>query len=261
MTRSVLTLSLQLMRYCSHHPHQMSPYRYQALEHSDSIRLLVLHPASDAATPIHCSLNHVRLSDQPKYEAVSYTWGDSTELYAISVDDTSEVEVRINCFNMMRHLRRTSHNRIVWIDAICIDQTNLPERSAQVKMMFEVYSDASSVVIYLGEETPGSRLVFEELVQAEQEHARVGGYWNLPALSHEVVEELDALIQRPWFQRVWTLQETNRNLWLYFMCGSARGSFSALNSCLHGYRTEHGEDVVTRTPGADGCFDRLHEDD
>lgn len=52
-------------------------YIYRPLEHADSIRLLILHPAVDDDTEIRCTIQHVRLSDPDlDHEAISYTWGD-----------------------------------------------------------------------------------------------------------------------------------------------------------------------------------------
>jgi hypothetical protein len=221
------------------------PYEYRKLAHTDSIRLLKLHPASDPSSPICCSLRHTRLSQHRNYEAISYTWGDDTALCPIYLCDGNrgQLQVRSNCYNVLRHVRLTDRPRVLWIDAICIDQTNLQERGHQVRSMDRVYEQASAVVAYLGEETPGSRILFEELARADEARIKTGEY-DRPPPSDIVIEELDKLIRRPWFRRVWVLQEVSTNAITYFMCGSARTSMEALYACLHGYSST----LVTESP-------------
>jgi hypothetical protein len=212
------------------------PYEYRKLAHSDSIRLLKLHPASDPSSPICCSLRHTRLSQHRKYEAISYTWGDDTALCPIYLCDGNrgQLQVRSNCYNVLRHVRLADRPRMLWIDAICIDQANSQERGHQVKSMDRIYEQASAVVAYLGEETPGSRLLFKELAKADETRSKTGKY-NRPPPSDILVEELNNLIRRPWFRRVWVLQEVSNGAIIYFMCGSAWTSMGALQECLYGY--------------------------
>lgn len=120
----------------------------------------------------------------------------------------------------------------MWIDAICIDQNNLVERAKQVRIMDKIYSNASNVIADLGEETPGSRVLFEELVEAE--YAMAKGY-SRPPPNNIIVRELEELLNRPWFRRVWVLQEVCVNSSVRFTCGSWSASCMALISCIFGY--------------------------
>lgn len=215
----------------------MLPYRYQSLKHNDSIRVLVLHPSLDVSAAIICTLQHARLSDTSlEYEALSYTWGDAEDEDVIFLHGgRRQMHVRRNCFNALRHLRGEREARHLWIDAICIDQENIRERTSQVRMMDRIYDSAWRVVVHLGEETEGTRLLFEELTEADKLLER-GEKCKRPPPSEDLVQELEILLQRPWFRRVWVLQEVCAKRLVMFMCGPASASFKALQQLCFGYR-------------------------
>jgi hypothetical protein len=211
-------------------------YQYHSLQYNDSIRLLILHPSSNDSSPIICTIQHARLSDTSlEYEAISYTWGDVTCQQPIYFyNGTRELRVGINCLNVLRHLRLGGCNQQLWIDAICIDQENLIERANQVCIMNKIFHSALGVRVHLGEETPGSCVLFEELVDADKSLLSTGTCNRLPS-SDIIAKELDNLFQRPWFRRVWVLQEVQQKRSVTFMCGSAGASWAALRDCLFGY--------------------------
>ncbi|KAH4079024.1 hypothetical protein HBI56_235370 [Parastagonospora nodorum] len=214
----------------------MSLYEYQPLEHWDSVRLVILHPAAQSSDPIRCSLQHARLTENPKYEAISYTWGNTSaprSLYVGGKDDF--LKSTKNCSNALRALRLVDGDRVVWIDAVCINQADTSERGHQVKSMNMIYEMASTVVIYLGEDTRGSRRLFKELATREMELSETGKCSRQPP-SDFIVSELEILIERPWFRRIWVLQEVSGNTSLTVMCGSVQTSLEILEACLHGYQ-------------------------
>lgn len=108
------------------------------------IRLVHLVPQSKNAansetqTLIHCSLSHASLDgrSKPIYTALSYTWGDPTCTKPIVIEG-SVVHVTQTLETALRHLQHDSVP--LWIDAICIDQTNVVEKGEQVHMMREIY--------------------------------------------------------------------------------------------------------------------------
>jgi len=61
--------------------------------------------------------------------------------------------VREKLRNFLQEARRRKHQGFLWIDALCIDQSNVDERNHQVAMMGEIYSKATSVIVWLGEST------------------------------------------------------------------------------------------------------------
>ncbi|KAM0512786.1 hypothetical protein ACHAPE_008539 [Trichoderma viride] len=87
----------------------------------------------------------------PPYKALSYVWGcwrrrDPPEILV----NGNKVKVTTNLEIALKHLRKQDEETIFWIDALCIDQSNIAERSSQVAQMREIYSKASEVIIFLG---------------------------------------------------------------------------------------------------------------
>jgi hypothetical protein len=121
-------------------------YVYTTLQ-EDEIRLVTLLPQS-AGLPIFCNMSHVSLESEPIYEALSYTWGAREALTTISFNDRTMV-VRRNLWMALSHLRHLTEPRVLWIDAICIDQSNNDERRSQVSKMFKIYEQASMVAVVI----------------------------------------------------------------------------------------------------------------
>jgi hypothetical protein len=130
-------------------------YKYATLQHPDSIRLLVLMPG-EMDSPIQTYLAEFRLQENPPYEAVSYTWANEDGDCSVSSQircDNARLWVTKNCELALRYLRETDSERILWVDAICINQKDVNERGHQVGIMRDVYSKAARVLIWLGEES------------------------------------------------------------------------------------------------------------
>lgn len=156
-------------------PSTSSPYQYQPLPERRSIRLLTLHPARKPTSPIQCSFTQITLADDDAtevyYEALSYTWGASHGTKPI-VCDAGSILVTPNCEQALLHLRYKLKPRMLWIDAICIEQCSSSERNHQVAIMGEIYSHAARTILWLGPETE------RELVQTLRNAARYGGWIN-----------------------------------------------------------------------------------
>lgn len=215
----------------------MLPYRYEPLEYDDSVRVLVLHPSLDSSEPITCTLQHARLSDESlEYRAISYTWGSAIREQRVFLHDGArELLVGDSCYSALRHLRHSRRGQLLWIDAICIDQENLREQGHQVSVMDEVYDRAFDVTVFLGEEDAGSLVLFRELAAADESLLEFGSY-KRPFPSDTIIKELDLLLQRQWFKRVWVLQEVYAKVSVTIMCGSASASQTALCELCYGYR-------------------------
>lgn len=120
----------------------MEPYKYQPLPplpaHGPApplTRLLTLHPGVPS-DPIHCSIFIANVQSTIPYEALSYTWGppsNSETPYVFC--DNRVVSITPNLDGALRVLRHPHQERVLWVDAICIDQGNLGERSRQVGYM------------------------------------------------------------------------------------------------------------------------------
>ncbi|KAF2656886.1 HET-domain-containing protein [Lophiostoma macrostomum CBS 122681] len=221
----------------------MLSFRYQSLQHNDSVRLLALHPSLHDSDPIRCTIQHARLSDTfLKFEAVSYTWGNAAQTQVIYFHNgTRELHVGHNCYNALRQLRHKHEDRLLWIDAICINQNNLQERARQVRIMSEIYSRAAKVLVILGASNANYGPLFEELAAADEELLRTGDCDREPP-SEAVLRLLEDLFQHSWFKRVWVLQEVCSKSSVQFFCGSASFSYTSLEKLYFGYRGT----VVTR---------------
>jgi hypothetical protein len=124
-------------------------FKYSPLNCPQSIRLLLLKPSRLRDTPLQCHLMRFKLSALPRYEALSYTWEGQRPCRPISCNG-SELLVTPNVEAALKQLRPRHFQRHLWIDAICIDQSNLKERSSQVSLMEQIYQNAVRVVVWLG---------------------------------------------------------------------------------------------------------------
>jgi hypothetical protein len=112
------------------------------------IRLLYIHPAA-WDDDIECHLETVSLNDHPKFQAISYVWGDTANKLPITVNGKS-LAVTHNVVTGLQRLRAADEVLALWLDAVCINQSDIHERSEQVQCMREIYSSAEEVFIWLG---------------------------------------------------------------------------------------------------------------
>jgi hypothetical protein len=140
-----------------------SAYSYSPLKHQDSIRLIKLKPSRKG--DLVCDLIELRLDNSPPYEALSYTWGGQLRDQFITCEGKS-LAVTANCKAALRCLCPSFKSRLLWIDAICIDQSSIEERNNQVRMMFLIYAKARRTLIWLGESDMNSKFAFKFLSTA-----------------------------------------------------------------------------------------------
>ncbi|PVH85940.1 HET-domain-containing protein, partial [Cadophora sp. DSE1049] len=163
------------------------------------------------------------------YSALSYAWGSNEKTNKIEVDN-SVMHVTKNLFEASQHLRFGTEDRILWIDAISIDQSNELEKGHQVRQMGNIYKEAEQVVVWLGTGSNLSGSFMEIMKQFERDSLVVHGDWRT-ALQSELFE----LLSQPWFQRIWVLQEIANARVATFLCGTTYVSsriFSQSSSLL-----------------------------
>jgi len=130
---------------------------YESLPHAcEYLRILTVH-AGHVSESIRCTLRTVSFHDKPSYDTLSYTWGDSTVTKPIEVDGVV-IEVTTHLEQALRHMRDAETDLVLWVDAICINQTDLREKSHQVALMGQIYSECAQVRIWLGCDIPKCRL-------------------------------------------------------------------------------------------------------
>ncbi|TLD33499.1 hypothetical protein PspLS_01055 [Pyricularia sp. CBS 133598] len=212
-------------------------YTYKAIDlATDAIRLFRLFPASDEEANtelIRCEIFETFLHEVEgvPYEALSYTWGDATDQHEIELNGKGHL-VTSNLYQALRDLRLENEDRVLWVDAICINQQDVRERGHQVGQMTLTYQNAERVLIWLG---PGSAQTdailtwmnaLDQRVVIRRDYRRnsteawraelVGLVEDLndsdcifyhPKLSPELTAMIPLLYEAPWFRRIWILQE------------------------------------------------------
>ncbi len=152
------------------------------------------------------------------YEALSYVWGDALEFTAISINGLA-VTVTTSLAIALRHLRHPDQPRILWIDYICINQEDVEEKSREVRRMGSIYERADSVVIWLGLATPQSSVGMEILRYfAHEKYPLSNPLWQTYPRSL-VYHGLWDVMTRPWFERMWVVQEAGRSQSITLLCG------------------------------------------
>ncbi|KAL8414361.1 hypothetical protein RB594_005550 [Gaeumannomyces avenae] len=199
-------------------------YRYAPLQNRH-IRLLHLEPSSDNDALAFSLSPHPLDGPLPEYEALSYTWGDASETYNVACGGEAGgeglLQITGNLFKALRRLRGKGRRLVLWVDAVCINQGDVGERSAQVQLMGDIYQSAASVLVWLGEGANDSPVAFalarrlcaaaaatplgdrDRPLDSDGELAALG----LPAWTAPDWKALDALFWRPWFTRIWVVQE------------------------------------------------------
>ncbi|KAK3683276.1 hypothetical protein LTR37_020389 [Vermiconidia calcicola] len=202
-------------------------YQHLPLTSTRNIRLLNIHPGSDSSE-LRLDIQQVCLDDKtlPPYSALSYCWeGQASDCPTLCDDAT--LHVTKNCKDAMMKLRMPEETVTLWIDSICIDQTNNEEKSGQVALMAEIYKNANQVTVWLGEWS-------RKMQQAVGIIKEIGDLSSLALLGWEATHEdglrlqqrnqarvrdleattphpsddvLGSLFHRPWFNRMWTVQE------------------------------------------------------
>jgi hypothetical protein len=162
------------------------------------------HPDEDAL--IQCQLLDFPLLKSAKgthpYEALSYVWGSPEKLWPISIEG-DDLTVTANLHVALSHLRDRFVERLLWVDAICINQTDLKERERQVQSMAKVYAKATRVVVWLGEATLDSDQALEQIRAAAEKQS------TQSETSETALQAILTLLQRPWFQRIWVRDQTS----------------------------------------------------
>jgi hypothetical protein len=191
----------------------------------DEIRLLKISSGTDEAA-LECTTLYEKLNSPPTYVALSYAWGYVDVSYRIKVDG-QDFLVSKAVYTALHSLRRQAIfdacDRIVWIDAVCINQMDLDEKTKQVRMMARIYKHATMVVAWLGEISHGDRNGFNLIAQTSKK-MRLQNIYNhpsaliklekltdtavlaeqigVPYVGHRAWEDVQAIFEKPWWSRV-----------------------------------------------------------
>src|SRR5690242_6433713 len=209
-----------------------SEYCYKPLRHTrgDEIRLIILY-AGKPAEDLVCDIIVVNLTDRPAFEAVSYTWADANGDLSKNLKITCQgksIPITKNCDAALRRLRLQSRSRRLWIDAICINQSDTIEKNHQVRLMTKIYTKASQVLAYLGVEHDRVTVGMQRIVEYLKDETSVTKY-ELITRDH-----LDSLFELNYFDRVWVLQEIGLSQLVTLIVGACevRWTGSAISKML-----------------------------
>ncbi|CAG9975229.1 unnamed protein product [Clonostachys byssicola] len=186
---------------------------------SGHIRLLDVRTRGAGSKPeFEGSFRFISLSDRPlpDFTAVSYCWNDwskfkESELERIQFPGYQSLSLSPTLWHLFNSLQQNSPNFTVWIDFLCINQKNKDERESQVQQMNKVYSFAKNVLLWLGKRDSISEKAFHSMRNNRRDQSALNSIF--------------LLLRRPWFQRVWVIQEITVSKKVQMCCGHDREDF------------------------------------
>jgi hypothetical protein len=229
----------------------LNKFSYYPLQGND-IRCIKVRPLENVEGRVECTLVQAPI-EELHYTSLSYSWG-AQQIHETVYLDGTPIEVTTNLAAFLRQMAKdlledsksATSSAHFWIDALCIDQANMSERNAQVKRMGDIYSAADGVLVWLGPAGEHSDAGVERIRTIAHNFDKLGKvlqvYVSLEKsvaamrLYEEIIQEEDPTARkglaevytRPWWQRIWILQEAALAKTLHFLCGSATFSFEEL---------------------------------
>ena len=142
--------------------------------------------------------------------------------------ESQPFKVTPNLFSALQHLRHPTQKIALWVDAICINQNDVSERTQKVKLMTVIYENAISVLMWLGPEKDASNTAMRFLV--DYNNGIREGTSRLALLEHsfDIQVGLIRLLTRQYWSRVWIMQEVIVSRAAYICCGRYVASWEAL---------------------------------
>lgn len=219
------------------HVHNQSPagvearvFTYQELNHDGNhIRLLRILPRNAKSRKAHgansselyCELFHEDLDQCPSYKALSYTWGSESDPKHTIYLNGFQFEVRDNLWHALNRFQSDYAELVVWIDAICINQSIGRERNHQVAKMKTIYEKATEVIVWLGPSYQDSDLAIQlvrELYQHRNSTRWITKRFSKPDIREKLLS-LWNVLSRDYWGRIWIVQELTVAKRIVFYCG------------------------------------------
>ncbi|KAK3385762.1 heterokaryon incompatibility protein-domain-containing protein [Podospora didyma] len=223
---------------------------YQPITKPNEIRLLVLEPGSPG-DDLECRLINVRLSWRTKYEALSYTWGDASITRPLKCSGQT-INATASLHDALTDLRLPRSRRYLWVDAICINQADNDEKGKQIMLMGQIYTQARRVLIHLGKPDPSVEGAMKDIrsldwkfmpLHALRYCSRAAVFGPVGVFFMDLLPKMKPLggkeknfdwapimilLQRPWFQRTWIIQEAVLAKRADVVCGNQTVPWAAL---------------------------------
>jgi hypothetical protein len=216
-------------------------FQYKPLQTNQYEFRLLTFDTGASMSNIHCKLKSAPIDKAPVYSALSYTWGDPSVTHTIFVNG-QQLQVTSNLYNALYNFRDLYPRIRLWADAVCIDQNNLEEKGQQIQLMQKIFSRAIETLVWLGIEEDESSKAFDLIELCSKRYtSRCSvppsnsivfdfGHWGPPS-SWKAKEEFVALerfLARPWWYRIWVVQEVavSKKVWVY--CGNRKCSWDVV---------------------------------
>ncbi|RFU26911.1 hypothetical protein B7463_g9427, partial [Scytalidium lignicola] len=253
----------------------MTNFKYKPIIREGSgFRLLRVLKGCDE-DPIQCQLFESKIpssEETSNYAALSYTWGSASKPCDIIIND-SKMTVTKHVYLALRDLRFREKDRVLWVDAVSINQSDENEQGQRVRQMGSIYRNAERVIIWLGEATYDINYVMYYIKQLEEEsikhasddqHCQKISNKQLVDIWSTIVRDLtldqkgllvegfQSLLHRNWFKRVWVIQETGNARAADIVCGnkSISANIFALMPSLLGITPDlHCQSIIDIMPG------------
>lgn len=220
----------------------LQPYQYQQLQ-KNTIRLIELEAVKDDETlrcrmsvhncVPHCYSGRDEDDDPIKFVApyitLSYAWGESypdgSHLTHELICDGGLIRITATLDQALRRIlscdwQPLSRRYLLWVDAICISQADLDERSVQVRIMHRIFQCARRLIVWLGEFTPGEQGRSERQILRCYSQLYLDQPNDAPA-DVDTIHAVTSLAKRPWHNRRWVIQEfvIGHDKTRHFLCG------------------------------------------
>lgn len=217
------------------------------MDFGNQIRVLSLLPAPEFEHTIHCELSIVAAPIESAYwddktddhalgdyEAVSYAWGNTALTRSVFVRG-KRLKVTQSLEVALRYLRYTHRERLLWMDAICIDQSHDEEKSQQVRILRRIFGRARQVLVWLGpgdDETDYAMrqigLIFDAYSSGNGSLSRV---LEMAGQDDVCREGVNRILARAWWSRLWTMVElTFARRMPHFGCGRHWTAWAAIEN-------------------------------
>ncbi|KAK1834092.1 heterokaryon incompatibility protein-domain-containing protein [Podospora conica] len=188
-------------------------FTYEPLDQlHDCTRLIEIERARlHGGEPVRCRVNQVRFSDRPQYHALSYMWGDETKKHLILVN-RRRFEVTSNLLDALQFLRDSNFQGSLWIDAICINQSDIKEKNRQIRIMPHIYFRATTVLVWLGAYTR-SQVLEGDLQEDRISSSRFAGspeFGRSESPPNVEVATFGFLAKSGYWNRLWIVQELGK---------------------------------------------------
>ncbi|KAI0875309.1 heterokaryon incompatibility protein-domain-containing protein [Hypoxylon argillaceum] len=187
------------------------------------IRLLDILPSSNLDNDdvlVRCQTRIIPVSSNSPFETLSYVWGDKSDCTQINVDGIA-VGVTSNLALALKHIRFPESIRTIWVDQLCINQSDEIEKAVQVPLMGHIYSHTTQCLVWFGPIHPDISLFDAKLALdllrllhdgKQNDAAQLSTAFNLGAenILPRAMQALDSISppKNPWWTRTWTLQES-----------------------------------------------------